>query len=114
MERVTVGGFVSRSMAELSRSFLADHGIASEVTADDAGGAAPHFSHAVGGVYLIVAEQDADRARELLDQASSDVSAAEGMQRRAATWTHRVGVWALGAVLLALAVAIGLSLLTGS
>lgn len=115
MGTVAVGGFVSRSMAEFAQSYLADHGIRAEVVADDAGGAAPHFSHATGGVYLAVAEEDAQSARQLLEQAQVDPAEEEAyVVRPAARWVNRVGRWALAAVLVALAVALVLPRLTGS
>lgn len=112
MGTVAVGGFPSRSMAELTRSYLADHGIDAEVVADDAGGSAPHLSHATGGVYLAVGEEDAHRARQLLEQAQVDSGAATQYARPSAVWISRVGRWALAAALIALVMAWVLPLLT--
>lgn len=75
--------------------------------ADDAGGSAPHLSlhDTIGGVSLAVGEEDAARARQLLEQGQVDSGVATQYVRHSAVWISRVGRWALAAVLIALALA---------
>jgi hypothetical protein len=61
---IAVGTYPTRSDAELAQSALAAAGIASEIVADDAGGAYPF--DLTGGARLLVAEADADEAAALL------------------------------------------------
>jgi len=63
---VEVGVYPTRSDAELAQSALAAAGIASEVAADDAGGAYPFDLS--GGVRLLVAESDAEDAAAVLSE----------------------------------------------
>ena len=61
---VEVGSFTTRSDAELAQSALAAAGIASVVSADDAGGAYPFDLS--GGARLLVDEADAEDAAAVL------------------------------------------------
>jgi hypothetical protein len=63
---VQVGGYTTRSEAELAQSVLAAAGIPSVVTADDAGGAYPF--DLTGGARLLVEEADAEDAAALLSE----------------------------------------------
>jgi hypothetical protein len=63
---IQVGGYVTRSEAELAQAVLAAAGIASVVTADDAGGAYPF--DLTGGARLLVEEADAEDAAALLSE----------------------------------------------
>jgi hypothetical protein len=61
---IPIGTFATRSEAEIVQGLLASAGIASSVSADDAGGAYPFdFS---GGAQLLVDEDDVEAASELL------------------------------------------------
>jgi len=55
-----------RHEAEVARSFLDGHGIEAWVTSDDCGSVDPALG-LVRGACLVVADQDAARAGELLD-----------------------------------------------
>jgi hypothetical protein len=61
---IAVASYPTRSDAELAQSALAAAGIASEIAADDAGGAYPF--DLTGGVRLLVGEPNAVDARSLL------------------------------------------------
>jgi hypothetical protein len=61
---VVVGTFLNQIDAEVAKSALDAADIAALVRADDAGGMRPHMW--VGGVELLVREEDAARAREIL------------------------------------------------
>ena len=63
---VQVGGYTTRSEAELAQAVLAAAGIPSVVTADDAGGAYPF--DLTGGARLLVEEADAEEAAALLSE----------------------------------------------
>lgn len=58
--------FPERTQAELARSRLRSCGIESIVRADDCGGARPFLAIGSGGVQLLVREEDAGRAGEIL------------------------------------------------
>ncbi len=61
---IEVSAYPSRSDAELAQTALAAAGIASEIAADDAGGAYPF--DLTGGARLLVEEADAEAAAEIL------------------------------------------------
>jgi Putative prokaryotic signal transducing protein len=63
---VQVGGYITRSEAELAQAVLAAAGIASVVTADDAGGAYPF--DLTGGARLLVDAADAEDAAAVLSE----------------------------------------------
>jgi Putative prokaryotic signal transducing protein len=63
---VQVGGYTTRSEAELAQAVLAAAGIASVITADDAGGAYPF--DLTGGARLLVEEADAEDAAAVLSE----------------------------------------------
>ena len=56
----------NRMEAELDKSFLDSQGIQSMISADDAGGLRPDLLWATGGVRLLVKQEDAERALEML------------------------------------------------
>ena len=68
MSLITVASYRFRHEAEIARGFLADSGIRAIVSADDAGAAYPHLL-ILHPVRLLVAEQDVEQARELLEDA---------------------------------------------
>jgi hypothetical protein len=61
---IEVGSYTTRSDAELAQSVLEAAGIASVVSADDAGGAYPFDLG--GGVRLLVDSADAETAADIL------------------------------------------------
>ena len=65
-ELVSVGNYSDRFSAEIAQSLLDTEGIDSYIRADDAGGMRPFQLAGAGGVWLIVGEQNAARASELL------------------------------------------------
>lgn len=67
---IPVGGYPTRSDAELAQTVLAAAGIPSVVAADDAGGAYPF--DLTGGARLLVDEPDAEDAAALLSERYSD------------------------------------------
>jgi hypothetical protein len=64
--QVVVRKFSYRHEAEVARSFLDGHGIEAWVTSDDCGSVDPALG-LVRGACLVVAEENAARAEELLD-----------------------------------------------
>lgn len=64
-DRITLKTYVTEVEAQIDRNRLEAAGIAAVVSSDDCGGMRPHLAYSLG-VRLIVAPQDADRARELL------------------------------------------------
>ena len=65
-----VGSFLNRVDAELARGALEAADIPATVSADDAAGTRPHLW--LGGVRVLVAAADAERARELLRAAEDN------------------------------------------
>lgn len=63
---VTVGTFLTHIDADLARSALEAAGIESMIRSDDCGGVRPHLW--MGGIQLLVRDEDAQRAIEILDQ----------------------------------------------
>lgn len=63
---VEIGKFSSEFEAQLALARLASEGITAHVVTDDGGGALPNLSSLVGGVRLIVREEDSAAAREAL------------------------------------------------
>ena len=66
---VTIKSCATREEAELLKSLLEENGIQAMVDADDYAGLPLMTS---GGVRVEVLEQDADRAREIIEQAKED------------------------------------------
>jgi hypothetical protein len=65
-DQVVIRRFSYRHEAEVARSFLDGHGIAARVTSDDCGSVDPALG-LVRGACLVVADENAARAVELLD-----------------------------------------------
>jgi hypothetical protein len=61
---IEIGSYSTREEAKLAQSALEAAGIPSTLQADDAGGAYPF--DLTGGARLLVAEEDAPAAREIL------------------------------------------------
>lgn len=66
MRLVPAAFFGSRPEAELARALLDDAGIPATVESDDAGGMYPSMAN-VGGVRLLVREEDLEDARAVLE-----------------------------------------------
>jgi hypothetical protein len=66
MRRVVVRRFMNEPEAELARAILAANGIEALVLRDDAGGMLPSMS-LMSEIRLVVAPEDAETARELLE-----------------------------------------------
>lgn len=66
MARVVVRRFMSEAEADLARAILAANGIEAVVLRDDAGGMIPAMS-LMSEIRLVVAPEDAEAAREVLD-----------------------------------------------
>jgi Putative prokaryotic signal transducing protein len=68
---VVIATFPNRILAALAASFLEAEDIEAFILADDAGGAYPMLQF-IRGVKLLVAPEDADRAREILAEAVAE------------------------------------------
>lgn len=66
MARVVVRRFMNEAEAGLARAILAANGIDAAVLRDDAGGMIPAMS-LMSEIRLVVAPEDAEAAREVLD-----------------------------------------------
>lgn len=66
MIRVVVRRFMNEAEADLARAILAANGIEASVLRDDAGGMIPAMS-LMSEIRLVVAPEDAEAAREVLD-----------------------------------------------
>ena len=73
---VSVESFSDRSFAEAAVSLLALEGIAAQLDADDAGHELPNLDFA-RGVRVYVAEEDAERAVEILNAAAGESESAD-------------------------------------
>lgn len=62
---VPVGTFLTHIDADLARSALEAAGIESMIVSDDCGGVRPHLW--MGGVQVLVRDEDAQRAIEILN-----------------------------------------------
>lgn len=62
---VTIRTFLTKIDADLAATVLEAAGIASVIRADDCGGIRPHLW--MGGIELLVASDEADAARAILD-----------------------------------------------
>jgi hypothetical protein len=70
-EPVVINTFDNEAEAEMAQQLIEDAGVRAFVSKDDAGGMEPHLQ-LTGGVRLVVARADAERAREILKQMTSD------------------------------------------
>lgn len=69
---VVVHTFSNQFEADIAMSALEAAEIDAMVQADTAGGMRPHIAWASGGFRVLVREEDADAAREVLEQPSTD------------------------------------------
>jgi len=70
-EPVVINTYDNEAEAEMAKQFLQGSGLRSFISKDDAGGMEPHLQ-LTGGVRLLVARVDAERAREILTQLLSN------------------------------------------
>ena len=70
---VVVGSFGSESEAEIAKSALEAAGIDAMIQADTAGRMRPHIAWSGSGFKILVREEDATAARELLETPVEDV-----------------------------------------
>jgi hypothetical protein len=70
-DAVVVENFSEKSFAEAAISLLETEGITAVIHADDAGHELPNLDFA-RGVRLLVSQQDAERAREILNVAAGE------------------------------------------
>ena len=66
---VAIRTFLTRIDADLARTALDAAGIESMIRSDDAGGLRPHLW--MGGIALLVRQEDVERAEQLLAEAES-------------------------------------------
>lgn len=107
-QRVAVGSYASRPLAELARSYLEDHGVLASVDSDDGGGSQPEVGFVTGGAWLLVAADERDRAASLLAEVGDGPSLVRAPRPRAARWVAGtvaatmalLGVWTVVALLL--------------
>ena len=64
---VVVHAFASELEADMAKGALESAGIDAMIQADSAGGMRPHLAWASGGFKVLVREEDAAEAREVLD-----------------------------------------------
>ena len=67
---VPVGTFLNHIEADLAKSALEAAGIESMIASDDCGGVRPHLW--MGGVQVLVRDEDAQRAMEILNPAAGE------------------------------------------
>lgn len=75
---IALATFNSHIEADLARSALEAAGIDSMIAADDAGGQRPHMSFSQG-VVVMVREDDAEAAREVLGEGLEGLEGPEGL-----------------------------------
>ncbi len=68
-ELICIKTYMNSQQAEMARGVLETNGIEAMISADDAGGWRPELAVAMGGVRLLVREEDAKSALELLGDA---------------------------------------------
>ena len=70
-ELVVVQAFGSQWEADMAKSALEAAGISAMIQADAAGGMRPHIAWASGGFKVLVREEDAEAAREVLEPSAA-------------------------------------------
>lgn len=70
-EPVVIQVFSNEADAGMAEEILKEAGVRALILKDDAGGMEPHLQ-LTGGVRLLVASGDADRAREIIENMFSD------------------------------------------
>ena len=80
----TVGTFYDLPAAVVARATLLGHGIPSHLLDAHLAGTAWHYTFALGGLRLVVVEDHADLARQLLDAQEASDAAGDPMDPRPA------------------------------
>ena len=70
-ELVVVQAFGSQWEADMAKSALEAAGISAMIQADAAGGMRPHIAWASGGFKVLVRQDDAEAAREVLEPSAA-------------------------------------------
>lgn len=70
---IVVGSFGSEPEAEIAKSALEAAGIDAMIQADTAGGMRPHIAWSGSGFKILVREEDATAAREVLEAPIQDL-----------------------------------------
>jgi hypothetical protein len=70
---IVVGSFSSESEVEIAKSALEAAGIDAMIQADTAGGMRPHIAWSGSGFKILVREEDATAAREILETPVQDL-----------------------------------------
>ena len=70
---IIVGSFGSEPEAEIAKSALEAAGIDAMIQADTAGGMRPHIAWSGSGFKILVREEDATAAREILEAPIQDL-----------------------------------------
>ncbi len=70
---ISVRTFDQRYEAELVQGLLSAEGIESVIVADDCGGQRPDLSVRMNGVQLVIRQEDAAKANEILDMLDQEV-----------------------------------------
>ena len=63
---VSVGSFATNAESAMAKSVLDSAGIECLIQSDSEGGVGPHLAWSTGGYRLLVREEDADMAHEML------------------------------------------------
>jgi len=71
---IIVRAFGSEPEAEVAKSVLEDAGIDAMIQADTAGHMRPHIAWSSGGFKLLVREEDAEAARQVLEMPARDLN----------------------------------------
>ncbi len=77
-DMICVGTFPSRLEAEMAQGLLESAGIRSMIAADDCGGARPHMLLGSGGARLIVLQERAEEAAEVLRRLEESADGDDG------------------------------------
>ncbi len=73
-ELVVVHAFATEAEAELAKGALSAAGIESMIQADSIGRMRPHVAWASGGFKVLVRQEDAEAAQEVLEPGSVDIN----------------------------------------
>jgi len=97
MTKTCVQTYLNRPSAEGARIALESEGIMVEISADDAGGVRPELSMQKG-VKLLVREEDADRARQIIAECekTSERGDPEDYSRHSGGFLTKLRKWIQG------------------
>jgi len=74
---INIRTFTQRFEAEIAQGLLADEGIESFILADDCGGQRPDLAVRMAAVQLMIREEDAEKAGEVLEILEREMDTAE-------------------------------------